>query len=635
MYGCIGKIVRVDLTSHRVVDEKLDVDIARKYFGGRGLGAKILFEELKPGIDPLGPENTLVFAAGPVTGVPFPGNSRYVVMAKSPLTGLWGEANSSGFFGSELKFAGYDAVVVEGKADSPVYLWIHDGEVEIKDAIHLWGKVTGGVQKTIRAEQDDEKIRVASIGPGGENLVRFACVINDLHRAAGRCGMGAVMGSKKLKAVAVRGTRKVEVANKEGFKELLKKAVKESLTRSGWVKSLMNYGTAGDIEVNHATGRLPTQAFRKCTFEGFEKISGQTMTKTILKKRTACYACPVACIRVVEAKEPYEVDPSYGGPEYETCASFGSLCMNDNLVAIAKANELCNKYSIDTISAGVVIAFAMECYEKKLITKEETGGIDLNWGNYGAVVNLVEKIAKREGVGDILAEGVVRAAEKIGRGADSFALHVKGQELPMHEPRGKKGLGLSYAISNRGACHLQVPHDDDFEDETYLAPEIGIAKPIAPRDRLYTGPEKVKLVITGENLYAAYDTLVVCKFTAYPWGGISPTTLVDIVRCVTGWDITPHEMMTVGERAFNLCRAFNVREGITRKDDNLPERVMKPLPEGMYKGEAFSTETLDRMLDYYYENRGWDVTSGIPTDRKLKELELDYVAEELTRLDKL
>lgn len=629
MYGHVGKFLRVNLTREKTLEEELRESVARKFLGGRGLGAKILFEELKPGVDPLGPENKLIFATGPLTGAPFAGNSRYAVMAKSPLTGLWGEAHAAGFFGPELKFAGYDAIIIEGQAERPVYLHVHDNEAEIKEASHLWGRITGDTEKTIREEVNDKKTRIACIGPASEKLVRYACVISDLHRAAGRCGMGAVMGSKKLKAIAVRGTQKVKIADEERFKKLAAKAVKEAW--EGWGKNLHRYGTARILDDLHGSGRLPTKAFRKCTFEGADKITGETMAKTILVKPLACYACSVGCIRSVEAKSPYVVDPAYGGPEYETAASFGSLCMNDNLVAIAKANELCNKYSIDTISAGTAIAFAMECYEKGLLTKKDTGGIDLTWGNHKAIIQLIEKIANREGIGNLLAEGVKRAAESIGGGSERWALHIKGQELPMHEPRGKKGVGLSYATSNRGACHLQTIHDDVYESEDDLAPEIGITSALAPRHRLYAGKEKVKIVKIGQDLWGLYDCLIVCKFTPYP-AGISIKTLVGIVSSITSWDIDAKELMTASERAYNLCRAFNVREGTTRKDDTLPERLMEPLPEGMYKGEAIPKETLNQMLDYYYELRGWDQKTGIPTRAKLEELGLKYVADELERL---
>lgn len=623
VYGCVGKILRVNLGDEKVTREELREDVARKFLGGRGLGAKILFEELKSSVDPLSADNKLIFSTGPLTGAPFAGNSRYCVMAKSPLTGIWGEAHAAGYFGPELKYAGYDAVVFEGKADRPVYLWIRDEEVEIRKAEHLWGKITGEVQRAIREETKDHKTKVACIGPGGENLVRYASIVSDLHCAAGRSGMGAVMGSKKLKAVAVRGTRKVPVADEEKFEDLAKKAAKEVLENL-FYKTAYNYGTSGGLEPLNASGRLPTKAFQKSTFEGAQKISGETMAKTILVGRATCPACPTCHYRVVAVKEnaPYEVDPDYGGPEYETCAAFGSLLMNDNLVAIAKANELCNKYTLDTISTGISIAFAIECYEKGVISKKDTGGLDLSWGNYDAVIQLIHNIARREGIGDILADGVKKASAKIGGGSEKWALHVKGQELPMHEPRGKKGLGLSFATSPRGACHLQAMHDDDFADGQ-ITPEIGIDESF--KDVLgfsyvtYAGKEKAHLVKITEDLISLYDSLIVCFFTVHPCG-ISINTLVDLTRSVTGWDVEPKELMKVGERASNLCRVFNVREGITRKDDALPERLMEPLPEGPFKGE---TIPLDQMLNNYYEYRGWD-EMGIPTKTTLRELGLEF-----------
>lgn len=514
MFSYAGRILRVNLTHKRIIEEKLDENVARRFLGGRGLGVKILFDELKPGIDPFSPENKLVIATGVGTGIPFPGNARFVIMAKSPLTGIWGEANAGGYFGPELKFAGYDAIIVEGKAEDPVYLWIHKDGVDIRDASHLWGKITGETQRIIREEVKDAKTRVLCIGPGGENLVRYACVISDLVHAAGRSGMGAVMGSKKLKAIAVRGTKKLELADEKRVRELARKAIKE-VWEGAYGDLLYKYGSAGDLDDLNATGRLPTKNFRKCTFEGAEKITGETIAKTILVNRITCYACPVAHKRAVEAREPYVVDPAYGGPEYETAAALGSLCMNDNLVAISKANELCNKYGIDTISTGVVIAFAMECYEKGIVTKDICNGLDLTWGNYKAMIRLIEKIAKREGIGDILAEGVARASKKIGGGSEEFALHIKGQEVPMHEPRGKKGVGLSYAVSNRGACHLQCEHDDLFESDEWLCPEIGLDKTIIPRDRLYTGIEKARLVKIGGDLWSLYNCLTTCIYTSY------------------------------------------------------------------------------------------------------------------------
>lgn len=625
----MGKILRVNLTTEKIVENKLEEELVKTFLGGRGLGVKILFDELKAGIDPLKFRNKLIFATGPLTGTPFPGNSRYIVMAKSPLTGIWGEANAAGDFGIKLKNAGYDALIIEGEAEIPVYLWIHDCEAEIRDASRLWSKITGDTSKSIIEEVRKMDASVACIGPGGENLVRYACVISDLMRAAGRCGMGAVMGSKKLKAVAVHGTQKIKIADEEGLRELSRIAVKDSF--KGWGRDLHDHGTASELEILHHTGRLPTKAFRKCTFEGATKITGETMTETILVGSKPCFGCPISCHRVIEVKEPYVVDSSYGGPEYESCAALGSLCMNDNLVAIAKANELCNKYALDTISTGVSIAFAMECYEKGLLTMEDIDGIDLKWGNHRAMIEIIEKIAKREGIGDLLAEGVRRASEKIGRGSEKFALHVKGLELPMHEVRGKKGLGLSYATSVRGACHLQSFHDDFVELDKDLAPEIGLDSKITPRHRLHTGPEKVKMIKMGEDLHCIYNSLIICEFPVWWTSGIRPKTFVSAFASVTGWDVNSKDLMHIGERILNLCKAFNVREGMTRRDDTLPERLMEPLSEGLYKGEAISRDMLSRMLDYYYEFRGWDKETGIPKKEVLERLGLNYVAKELEK----
>ncbi len=628
VYGTTNNLLRVNLTDGKIETEKLSEETIKRFLGGKCLGAKILYEEIEPGIDPLGPENKLIFAAGPLTGAPFPGNTRYVVMAKSPVTGGWGESHAAGFFGPELKYAGYDAVIVEGEADEPVYLWIHDGEADLRDAKRLWGKVTGDIQRKIRREVGDKKTRVAAIGPGGENLVRYASVISDLYCAAGRCGMGAVMGSKRLKAVAVRGTEKVSVADDETLKSLLKTARDQAM--AGWGEDFYNYGTDGMLDNLNYSGRLPTKAFMKCTFDGADEITGETLSRTIMKKRATCPACPVAHYRVVETKGRYVTDPNYGGPEYETCASFGSLCMNDNLEVIAKANELCNKYSLDTIATGISIAFAMECYEKGIITEKDTGGIDLSWGNGDAIIEMIHKIAKREGIGDTLADGVKRAAEKIGAGSESWALHVKGAELPLHEPRGKKGMGLTYATSDRGATHLQVYHDDSFENEANVAPEIGIDSTLVPQSRTETGPRKVRLVKICEDLVALYNSLVICRFVFYP-AGISIKTFMGIFKSVTGWDASPMELLKAGERSFNLTRAFNAREGFTRKDDTLPKRVMEPLPEGVLKGEAYPPNVLEGMLDLYYDYRGWDRRRGWPKREKLEELGLEWVADDLSR----
>jgi len=639
MFGYMGKFLRVNLTDGKVSKERLDEDVARKFIGGRGLGAKILFDELKPGIDPLEPENKLVIATGVVTGIPFPGNSCHSVMAKSPLTGIWGEAHAKGFFGPELKSAGYDAIIIEGKADAPVYLWINEEKAEVRNASHLWGKLTREAQNILKIEVKDERAQVGCIGPAGEKLVRFANVLFDYNHIAGRTGMGAVMGSKKLKAIAVRGTSRVKYAHEGKLVDLLlaKFTEKEALRGPYWPDGLYKFGSLADLSYWQATGRLPTMNFRRSLFPGYEAVSAETLAESgYVIRHNTCPYCNVACNRATKTNQPYEVDPEYATPEYESVAALSSMCMNSNMASVLKAIELCNKYGIDTISTGVIIAFAMECYEKGLITKEDTEGLDLTWGNHQSLVQLTDKIARRQGIGDLLADGVRRAAEKVARGADEFAMHVKGLELPLHEFRGMKGHALAVATSNRGGCHLQVETDDLFE--TQLCPEIGIDETTMPkkyRDRLYAGPEKVKLNKIVGDLFALFDSFVVCKWTVYPCGGTKITTLNEIVAAATGWDLTVSDLMKTGERIFNLCRAFNVREGITRKDDALPKRFTETLAEGPYKGEAISNEVFAEMLNYYYEFRGWDKETGVPAKEKLEELELGYVAKELESLGKL
>jgi aldehyde:ferredoxin oxidoreductase len=636
VFGYAGKILRVNLTQKRATEEPLQAHVARKFIGGRGLIGQILFEELKPGIDPFGPENRFVVATGPIVGIPIVGSAKHAVGAKSPLTYGLGHSQVTGSFGAELKSGGYDAIIVEGKAASPVYLWIHNGITEIKDADHLWGKPTRDVQRLIAEEVKDDCVRVGCIGIGGENLVRFACVMFTFNHAAGRTGMGAVMGSKRLKAIAVRGTQAVKYSDEEKLIALAKEdqANRGEHARKGpyWPDSLDKYGSDVDLGYWQLTGRLPTMNFRKCTFSGADKINGEALHDNMVVRNHACPYCPIACNKVVEAHYPYEVDPDYGGPEYETCAALGSMCMNESLVALCKSNELCNKYGLDTISTGVAIAFAMECYEKGLIRREDTEGLDLSWGNPEAMVQLPEKIAKREGIGGLLAEGVKRAAEKIGNGAEEFAVHVKGMEVPMHEGRGKKGHGFVYAVSNRGAHHQDMESDDLFEEQ--LCPEIGISEALHPRDRLYAGPEKSKLVKIVGDLFNLFDSLPICRWTVFPASRERTLGyLIPIVRAATGWDVSVGELMIVGERVWNIERAFNVREGIARKDDVLPRRMMEePLPDGPYKGETFSRDMLDKMLDGYYESRGWDKQTGIPKREKLEELGLEYVAKELESL---
>jgi aldehyde:ferredoxin oxidoreductase len=620
MYGFMGEILRVNLSTRKWSKEPYTESTARRFLGGRGLAIQLLYHELQQGIDPLGPENKLVFAVGPINTTGIPGDTRFVVAGKSPLTGIWGEANCSGWFADGLKQAGYDALVVEGAADYPVYLWIHDEQVELRDAKQLWGLWTVETETRIRAEINEQNAAVVAEGPAAENLVKYAAVTHTAHRAAGRTGLGAVMGAKKVKAIAVMGTRRPQVAQPAMIQALQRVITAETFANS-LTTMLRDHGQAGFIPDLQNDGILPTRNFQSGVFCGADNISGQTMTATMLRKREACPRCPVACKRIVEVTDgPFApVSSQYGGPEYENVAALGSLLGIDQLDAIARMNMLCNAYSLDTISTGVCIAWAMECYERGILTLEETDGLELTFGNAPAAVILVEKIGRREGFGNLLAEGVRNAARRIGRGSEQYAVEVKGLEIPMHEPRGKKGLGLMYAVSNRGGCHMQSMHDPDFESPD-AAPEIGISIPLS---RLDTSRDKVMAVKKGQDYIAVINSLVICE-CIYWFEGVSyrPVDLVKIIRGVTGWDYSVEEFMVTGERINTLCRAFNVREGITRRDDRLPPRFMEPLLDGPTHGQRLTSQELESMLTDYYTICGWDPTTGIPTPRKMAMLDL-------------
>ncbi|MDI6819847.1 MAG: aldehyde ferredoxin oxidoreductase family protein [Candidatus Hodarchaeaceae archaeon] len=628
-YGYNGKILRVDLSGEEIsVDESNEI-FYRRYVGGRGLALYYLLKELKPGTDPLGPDNLLIFATSVLTGAPLQGTSRFSVAAKSPLTGTYGEAEAGGHWGPELKFAGYDAVIIKGKAKKPVYLWIHDGEVEIRDAGKIWGKPTKEAQEGIREELGDNRIRIAQIGPAGEKLVRYGCVINELRHANGRGGMGAVMGSKNLKAIAVRGTKRIDIKEPDKVRALAK-WFNENYLKNADVSGLHSLGTPQFVLPLNASGALPTRNFRDGAIEGAEGISGERMKETLHVGQTACYACSVACKMTVKVDEPFKVDPAYGAPEYEGVASLGSCCGVTDLKAVVKANEICNAYGMDSISTGVSIAFAMECFENGILTEKDTGRIDLRFGNGDALVKVTEMIAKREGLGDVLAEGVKWAAERIGGGAERFAMHVKGKEIPMHEGRWKTGVGLGYAVSPTGADHVQMEHDPCFEEEGFFIDQlkpIGILEPVKSLD---LGPRKVRLFTYLQHWWSLGNCLDICLFTTAPARVWKIPQVAEMVNAVTGWDTTVWELMKVGERATTMARAFNVREGFTMRDDWLPERFFQPLEAGALKGTKLSKEAYGQAIAAYYQMMGWDET-GVPTKAKLEELDVGWVADKLEK----
>ena len=619
--GYTGRILRVDLTNRRTSVEQPEDSFYRQYIGGTALIGYYLLKEVAPGIDPLGPENKLVFSAGVATGLPAAGCGRSGVGAKSPLTGAWGDAQAGGFWPAELKRAGWDAIIIEGQASSPVYLSIRDDKVEIRDASHLWGKTTAEVQQMLQDEAGDPRLRVCQVGPAGEKMVRLAAIANDINRYYGRCGLGAVMGSKKLKAIAVRGTGALKTADPAKVREV-------AGTIADIAKRFMGgftaYGTSGGVPGLQAMGILPTLNFREGQFDQFNNISGQTMAETILVDKDNCTACPVNCKRVVEVGPPYNVSRIYGGPEYETIGSLGSLCGVGDLKAIAYGNQVCNALGLDTIGTGTTIAFAMECFENGIIGPADTGGIELRFGNAGAMMKMVDMIGRREGIGDVLAEGVRRAAEKFGKGAEQFAMHIKGQELPMHDPRGKRGLGLGYATSPTGADHMHNIHDTDIQRVNPTMSELGLLEALPPRD---LSGAKVRTFYYLTNWQHFKNCAITCMFLPY-----TPSQMCALIGGATGWNITPWEVMKVGERALALARLFNAREGLTARDDYLPERLYGGVSTGPQKGKGMGRRAVRSALNTYYGMAGWDRRTGAPTAARLEELGLAWAVPELKRL---
>jgi aldehyde:ferredoxin oxidoreductase len=617
--GYNGKILRVNLTDGKVSTEQINASFCRKYLGGAGFIAYYLLREVKPGIDPLGPENKLIFASGPLTGVTLGGCARHTVGAKSPLTGGIAKSEVGEHWGAQFKRAGFDALIIEGRSDKPVYLWIHNGEAEIKNAAHLWGLNTKETQETIRSELADAKIRAAMIGPGAENMVKYACLMHGLFDAAGRGGMGAVMGSKNLKAVAVRGDNMPPAADNAGVKKMVD-WLKEN---KELYKPFSDYGTGSPMARFEELGNLPIRNFRDSAFPGVAKINAITLKETISVGMDGCFACPVRCKKIVACEEPYPVDRAYGGPEYETIGALGSACGVDDLNAIAKGNELCNAYSLDTISTGLSIAFAMECFENGFLTSENTGGIDLKFGNADGMLKMIELIARREGIGDLLAEGSARIAEKIGHGSETFAVQVKKQEFPMHEPRLSKSLGLGYMVNPHGADHMDSLIDIFYCDMTEQ-PNVVVADALPlgfePAPYADIGPRKVALFKVLQTKRFIADALVLCHFLPYSY-----TQYAELTAAVTGWDTTVMEQYRTAERILTMCRLFNVREGFSAEDDRLPERFFQPTRDGALSDTSLDDEEMEKAKHYYYHLMGWDDT-GNPMPQKLEELGIDHLA---------
>jgi aldehyde:ferredoxin oxidoreductase len=624
-YGYNGRILHVDLTSGNLTVEEPPETFYRKYLGGQGIGMYYILKEMPANADPLGPDNVLAITLSVVTGAPVSGQSRVMANARSPLTGTIGDAQAGGFWPAEAKAAGFDAIIIKGKAEKPVYLWVHDGQAELCDATHLWGQVTGDAEAAIREELGDSKIEVMQIGPGGEKLVRYACLINMSNRANGRTGMGAVMGSKNLKAIAVRGKKKPAVADQKALTEIARWGA-ENFSESE-IYGMGQHGTAEVLASQQEDGGLPTRNWASGVFGEWEAIDGTTMSDTILKERDTCYACVVRCKRVVEITEgPYQVDPHYGGPEYETLATFGSYCGISDLAAVSLANQLCNMYGLDTITTGAMVAWAMDCFEHGLITATDTGGVELRFGNAEAMVKMTEMIAKREGFGDLLAEGMAQAAAKIGPGAEALVTAVKGNPLPAHMPQVKRSLALIYAANPYGADHQSHEHDPSYSDYPDRMAELGL---LNPQPSKVLNAEKVRYAVYTQQIYSLLNAIGVCQFVWGPsWHLYGPSQLVDMVRAVTGWNVSLWELMKAGERSLNMMRAFNAREGFTSAEDKLPPKLFQPLTGGPSDGIAVTEEEMAAALPTYYAMCGWD-TEGRPTRAKLEELGIAWVADEL------
>ncbi len=626
--GTWGKILHVDLTSGKQWIETPPDGVYIKLIGGRALAAYLLLRDLAAGTDPLGPENILIFAMGVLQGTNFPGAGRHGVAAKSPLTGAIGSAEAGGWWGHEFKRAGWDALVVHGRAEAPVYLWIRDDAVEVRPADHLWGRDVADVEQAIRDELAEPRLRVAQCGIAGENLALMANVINDNNRAAGRNGLGAVMGSKNLKAVAVRGTQNVPVADRKRVTAVAKwlgENYKE-FARSIWQK-----GTPGNVMDLNGAGGLPTRNFQDGQFAGAESIGWETLHTSVLIERDTCQACPIECKQVASydgqaypdspafkttLQNEVKIERAYGGPEYETSAAFGSACGIDDMVAVSKAHELTARWGLDSISTGMTIAFVMECVDRGLLTAEMTGGFLPRWGDARAMLEAVEMIAHRRDFGDKMALGTKRLAEWIGNGASDYAMQVKGQELPLHEPRYKAALGVGYTIAPVGADHMMNVHDTGFTSPGRGLQRVNAVYAVGPLPNTELSEQKMTLFYYEANWKHFQDCAVNCMFYPYDYG-----QLADVLSGITGHEYSITDVLAVGERAQHLCRLFNLREGFGEKDDVLPKRVMHAFQAGPLEGVEITEDALNGARRTWYGLMGWSA-DGIPTKERLAALGL-------------
>ena len=629
MNGYAGKILHVDLTSGRLQVETPPQSFYRTYIGGSLMGTYYILKGTQAGVKALSPDNVLTLMVSAPTGAPASGNSRMCANARSPLTDGIGDAQCGGFFPAEMKFAGYDGIVVTGRAEQPVYLWLHDGEAELRAAGQLWGKPTTEVDALLKSELNDARIEVAQCGPAGEKLSKLACIINMGNRANGRTGMGAVMGSKNLKAVVVRGTNKrIPLADSKKINEIARTGA-AGIPANGDMIMLREVGTAGVVSGQHITGTLPTFNYNAGQFASFENLTGETLKDTILKENDTCFACSVRCKRVVETEWLEKaVKAESGGPEYETIGTFGSYCGVDDLKAVSYANMVCNEYGLDTIGAGATIAWAMECYENGLLSEAQVG-FPLKFGDAAAMTRMIDLMAQREGFGDTLADGSRYAADCLGMG-QQYLITSKGAEAAAHMPQAKRSLGLIYAVNPYGADHMSHEHDPAIEDGAAQAAMDRMAPygfdHTLPQYSL--GKEKVEYALATQKIYSFLDSACLCQFVWGPaWQLYGPAEAVELMKAVTGWeDFSLQEVLTIGERRLSLMRYFNQREGMDRRQDSLPDKFYQPLTgSGPTAGMTLTHEEIEGAIDTYFDLLGWDRTSGAPAPERLQALGLGDV----------
>jgi aldehyde:ferredoxin oxidoreductase len=619
--GYTGKWLWVDLTSGSVEPRPLDRGLAEQYLGGNGFGTRLLWDHVGPEVEPLSAGNLLVIAPGPLSGTGLPSSGRVEVVAKSPLTGIYGDSNAGGFFGPELKFAGWDCLVFSGRAQHPVYLQIEDDRVALRDARDLWGMTTSQAEAAIHERMGDDTARTAIIGPAGENLVRFAGIQLSSQRSAARCGLGAVMGSKNLKAVVVRGHGSVSLARPEEFRRV-SQDFRQRIRSNPVYPAVHAHGTPGITAMMNALGRFPTKNFQLGSFDQIGHIDADALDARAFVRHMGCHSCVIACDKLYEVPDGPYAGTRLHSVEYETLNAFGANILNADLDAILYANQLCDDLGLDTISAGRAISFAMELWERGILSTADTGGLALEWGDMELVLDLLPMMAHRQGFGGLLAEGVRRVAEIIGRGSEAYAMHVKGMEIAAQDGRAQKSMGLAHVTSSRGADHLKAfPTIDETGYPDEARRRYGEAYLPAMADPLAT-EHKALLVRDGEDLGAVADSVGLCKsggthvLAEIYWADIAAA-----LETATGMEMPVERLQRIGERIYNLQRCYNARQGITRADDRLPRRFTEePTPSGHAKGQVID---LEPMLDEYYRLRGWDVETGWPTTQKLLELGLE------------